>query len=80
MSRIPGIDEGRAGLSTRIIFWFARRKLGKVPQGMKIRALWPKLLGLTARFDMLMAKPGTVPDKLKELAQLKVAAMVGCPF
>jgi hypothetical protein len=30
--------------------------------------------------EMYAAAPGVVPMTLKELAQLKVAMMVGCPF
>jgi hypothetical protein len=30
--------------------------------------------------DIYAASPGTIPVRLKELAQLKVAMMVGCPF
>jgi alkylhydroperoxidase family enzyme len=30
--------------------------------------------------DAVGAKARTIPPALKELAQLKVAAMVGCPF
>jgi AhpD family alkylhydroperoxidase len=30
--------------------------------------------------DLHIAKPESVPAVLKELAQIKVAVMVGCPF
>jgi hypothetical protein len=30
--------------------------------------------------DQFVAAPGLVSLKLKELAQVKVAALVGCPF
>jgi hypothetical protein len=80
MGRVLGVQDREAGLLTRILFWFARHKLGNVPSGMRVRALYPKLLRNSARMDLLIAAKGDVPKRLKELAQLKVAAMVGCPF
>jgi hypothetical protein len=47
---------------------------------MRIRARDPKLLELSGRMDLHLLAPGMASMKLKELAQLKVAMMVGCPF
>ena len=80
MNRATGVQDHEAGLSTRIIFWMLKRILHRVPLGSRIRAWDPKLLRLSFRMDMHMARGGKLPLKLKELAQLKVAAMVGCPF
>ena len=80
MSRSQGVPDDKAGLLTRILFWFAKRALGHVPLGMRVRALDPKYLRRAARMDLYSAARGTVPVRLKELAQLKVALMVGCPF
>ncbi len=46
----------------------------------RIQARDPKLLEAAARMSMHIARPGAVSLKLKELAQVKVAAMVGCPL
>ncbi len=80
MSRSKGVQDNEAGIVTRIIFWLAKRKLGRVPLGLRVRALDPKLLRLGLRMDLHTAAARTVPNVLKELAQIKVAAMVGCPF
>jgi hypothetical protein len=80
MSRSQGVQDNEAGLLTRIIFWLAKRALGRVPRGMRVRAFDPKYLRRAARMDLYAASRGTVPVSLKELAQLKVALMVGCPF
>ena len=80
MLRSQGIQDHEAGLITRIIFWLAKRRLGRVPLGMRVRALDPKLFRHIVRMDLYGASQGTVPTRLKELAQLKVAIMVGCPF
>jgi hypothetical protein len=80
MIRAHGVQDREAGLRTRIIYWLVKRRYGHVPLGTRIRALDPKLLNLILRMDRHMASQGTVPLVLKELAQLKVAMMVGCPF
>ena len=78
MARSEGIQN--PGLWTRLVFFFAKRVLKRVPRGMRIRAFDPKYLRLAARMDLYAAAKGTVPYNLKELAQLKVALMAGCPF
>jgi hypothetical protein len=80
MSRIQGVQDNEAGLRTRFIFWLTKRFIKKVPLGTRVRALDPKLLRMAVRMDLHTAKARLVSGKLKELAQLKVAAMVGCPF
>jgi hypothetical protein len=80
MSRTAGVQDREAGLRTRIIFWLLKRYLRRVPVASRIRARDPKLLELAFKMDIHMARRGTIAPKLKELAQLKVAAMVGCPF
>ena len=80
VTRAVGVSDREAGLKTRFIFWMVKRKLGRVIPGVRVRAHDPKLLELAGRMDMLTALPGKTGLHLKELAQLKVAAMVGCPF
>jgi len=80
MSRATGVQDGEAGLRAKLVYWLVKRRLGQVPLGVRIRAHAPKLLLLAGRMDLHVASQGVVPQKLKELAQLKVAAMVGCPF
>ena len=80
MSRTTGVQDREAGLRTRLIFWLTKRRLGRVPPSARIQARDPKLLELSSRMTAHLAGPGVVSHKLKELAQLKVAAMVGCPF
>ena len=80
MVRSQGVQDNEAGLITRIIFWLAKRRLGRVPLAMRVRARDPKLFRNIVRMDLCATSPGTIPMRLKELAQLKVAMMVGCPF
>jgi hypothetical protein len=78
MPRSQGVQN--PGLLTRLLFFFTKRALHRVPLGMRIRAFDPKYLRHAARLDLYSSAKGTVPMHLKELVQLKVALMVGCPF
>ncbi len=80
MSRLKAVQDREAGLAYASPFLVARHKLGNVPPGMRVWALYAKLLRNRARMDLLIAAKGDVPMRRKELAQLKLAAMVGCPF
>lgn len=80
MDRFSGVQDREARLGTRFVFWMAKRWLHRVPRGMRVRALDPKLLRASVKMDFYGASQRLVPVQLKELAQLKVAMMVGCPF
>jgi len=53
---------------------------GHVLLSTRIRANDPKLLALAELMSRYMSARGTLQPKLKELVQLKAAAMVGCPL
>ena len=80
MNRIQGVEPRDAGLRVKFIYWLVKRRLKRLPQTTKIRALDPKLLELSGRMDLLIATAATLPARLKELVQIKTAMMVGCPF
>jgi hypothetical protein len=78
--RSEGVHDNEAGLLTRIIFWLTKRRIGRVPLGMRVRARDPKLFRNVVRMDLYAVSQRAIRPRLKELAQLKVAMMVGCPF
>ena len=80
MPRSQGVQNNQAGLTARFIFFLAKRFLGRIPLGTRIRAFDPKYMRRALRLDLYAAGKGVVPTPLKELAQLKTALMVGCPF
>ena len=80
MTRAIGVSDRQAGLRTRFIYWLVKRRLGRISPAVRIRARDPKLLVLAGRMDLHTAASSTIPANLKELAQIKVAVMVGCPF
>lgn len=77
MERVKGADPGWIG---RMLFGTFRKKMGLVPQSKKLAAHHTPTLLATTWMDAVCAAARTVPVTLKELAQLKVAMMAGCPF
>lgn len=80
IARTEGVADHEAGLFTRLIFWRTKRRYGHVLLSTRIRANDPKLLALAELMGRHTSARGVVAPKLKELVQLKVAAMVGCPL
>jgi hypothetical protein len=79
-SRAAGVQDHEATPRTKLIFRRVQRRYGHVPVPTRLRAHDPKLLELCEQMSRFTTAPGTVPANLKELAQLKVATMVGCGF
>jgi hypothetical protein len=75
-----GVQDHEAGLFTKLIFWRTKRRYGHVLLSTRIRAHDTKLLALAELMSRYTSARGTLSAKLKELVQLKVAAMVGCPL
>jgi len=80
VARIRGVEANEAGFFTRFIYWMTRRKIGRVIMPSKVSAHLPRLLFASGQMEMAQLASHTVDAKLKELAQIKVATMVGCPF
>lgn len=80
MPRMSGVEPKKAPWSVRLIYWFAKRRLGHVPEGTKILAHDPRLSRQVVRMTMYSEAKGELPARLKRLAMLKTAMLVGCPF
>lgn len=80
MNRTAGVQDHEASLRVKWIFRRIKRRFGHVILSARIRARDTKLLELSEEMNAYSVRVGMVSAKLKELAQLKVAAMVGCPF
>ncbi len=80
MARIRGIEAGEAGLLTRFLYWMSRRKLGRVILPFRITAHQPRLLRAIGEMERGQQALQTVSAKLKALASIKTALLVGCPF
>ncbi len=84
MARIRGADPSQqgplSGLFTRIVYWLTKRKLGRVVMPVQIVAHHSRLLWGYGQMEQSLASSRLVDASLKDLAQLRVATLVGCPF
>jgi len=80
MARIPGVETNEAGLYTRFLYWMTKRKLGRVVLPFKITAHQPRLLTPLGQMEMGQHAVKSVDAKLKSLAGIKAAILIGCPF
>jgi len=84
MARISGAEPGQQGLVswlfTRIAYALTKRKVGRVVKPVQIMAHHTRLLWGDAQMELSMAASHLVDAALKDLAQLRAATLVGCPF
>jgi len=80
MARIRGVEANEAGLFTRFLYWMTRRKVGRVILPLKITAHQPRLLFAVGGMEMGQQGLRSLDAKLKVLAEIKAATLVGCPF
>lgn len=86
MARIKGVEPREAGWFTRLIYWAVRRKMrklvgeGRLIEPIQITAHHPRLLRAYGQMEMGQEAARSVPAALKDLASLRVATLIGCPF
>ena len=84
MARIEGADptqQGwRQGFFTRIVYSLTKRKVGRVVMPVQIAAHHGKILWGYGQMEQSLLSSRLVDAALKDLAQLRVATLVGCPF
>jgi hypothetical protein len=80
MSRITGVPAGKASLVVRIVYRMAKRMFGQVPEPLTVNAHNAAVFRATVGYEYFLAKAKRVDARLKALASLKAAALVGCPF
>jgi hypothetical protein len=80
MSRIEGVPATAESPVAREAFERVNRALGSVPEPLRVTAHSEAILQATLGFERYFARAGRVGAKLKSLASLKAAALIGCPF
>ncbi len=80
MTRIRGLPEREAGLLGRFAYRFSRRRFGQVAEPLTVTAHHPRLLAGYGAFELALDRSRLVDERLKSLAETKVAATVGCEF
>ena len=78
MARIP--EPAQPGVFARFVYWMTKRRLGRVVSPVKITAYHPGLLWGYGQMEQAFASSDLVGAGLKDLAQLRVATLIGCPF
>ncbi len=80
MTRIRVVPEDEAGLLGRFAYRFSLRRFGKVAEPLKVTAHHPRLLAGYGAFELALDRSRLVDERLKSLAETKVATTVGCEF
>ncbi len=80
MPRIPTVEASDANLFIRFIYWMTKRHLGRVIVPVKVTAHHPQVLRAMGEMEQAQLKFHSIPETLKELASIKAAMLVGCPF
>lgn len=80
MSRLPELRAARPGLFARIVYFITRRKLGRVPEPVKVLHRNPAILMAMGGYETALERASQVPHRLKVLAQVRTAMQIGCPF
>jgi hypothetical protein len=80
MARIKGVPNERAGWLLRMARRFSRRRLGKDLELTSILGHSSWLLGGVGVFEAAMERATKLDPRVKSLAGIKAATLIGCPF
>jgi hypothetical protein len=84
MARITGAPSKQGGpfrrLFVGLVYWLTRRRLGRVVMPVQVTAHHGKIFWGYLQMEQSQMSSKLVDAKLKGLAQLRVATLVGCPF
>jgi AhpD family alkylhydroperoxidase len=80
-TRLEPLTPDRAPLLTRLMYRYAKRRFGEVPEPFAVYALHPRLLRAnTVHEGMLQRASTTLPPSVRELAVYWTARTVGCSW
>ena len=84
MARVPGAPANQGGLFRRmfvgLFYSMTRRRLGRLIMPVQVTAYHPKILWGYGQMEQSQAASKLIDPKLKGLAELRVATLIGCPF
>jgi len=84
MARILGAPWNQGGpfrrLFVGLVYWLTKRRLDRLITPVQVTAHHSKILWGYAQMEQSQAGSKLVDPKLKGLAELRVATLVGCPF
>ncbi len=80
-TRLQPLPPERAGLLTRAMYRYARRRYGEVPEPLAVAAHHRKLTIVGAVHEMMMERASrTLPVSVRELAVFWTARAIGCSW
>lgn len=80
MARIEGVSPRKVGPLVRIAYWMTRRQYGMTPQPLTVAAHHPWIFRGYAAYEAMLDRARLVDRRLRLLAELKIAALIGCRF
>ena len=84
MARILGAPRHQGGLFRRMlvgmVYFLTRRRLGRVIMPIQVTAHHPKIFWGYIQMEQSQASSKLIDTRLKGLAELRVATLIGCPF
>ncbi len=80
-TRIPALTPAHAGPLTRMMYRYAKRRFGEVPEPFTVAAHHPRLLIANGVHEaMLQAGSKRLPTSVRELAVFWTARTIGCSW
>jgi len=84
MARISGAPRNQGGLIRRlmvgIVYFLTQRRLGRIIMPIQVTAHHPRIFWGYLQMEQSQMGSRLIDAKLKGLAELRVATLVGCPF
>ncbi len=78
MARIEAVKKENTSIISKALFWAAKRRLGRVSEMWRITAHVPRLHFGRGLFELLLDSSRLVPHRLRRLAGIKTAMIIGC--
>jgi len=74
------VGDERASFVVRGVFRGAKRMVGRIPEPLRLMAHSRAIMWASGLFELAFGKAKAVDERLKTLASIKVATLVGCVF
>jgi AhpD family alkylhydroperoxidase len=80
-ARLPAVSRALAGPLMKLVYWYAKRRFGEVPEPLAVLAHHKRLFFAGSVHEGLVGRAATVlPAAVRELAVYRVAWIVGCSW
>ncbi|NIH84601.1 carboxymuconolactone decarboxylase family protein [Amycolatopsis granulosa] len=81
MPRIPAVSAKDAGPLTKLLYRYAKRRFGAVPEPFAVSAHQPALMRASGIHELLVERAVKhLPVSVRELAQYRTAVRLGCSW